>query len=84
MKNPLYAKLYPIPVFPRLSRFLLNNLRWRGSVLRTLPPTFIGAESIQNDYIMYTDASFGNGKGGIADVLIDSLRMAPSVFLRAD
>ena len=44
----------------------------------------VGAEEIQNDYITYTGATFGNGDGVVAAVLIDSLRKAPPGVLRAD
>ena len=72
------------PSPPRLPRFPLNNLRRRVPVLRTLPPSIAGAESIQNDYITYTEASFENGNGGIAAVLIDSIRKTPTGVSRAD
>ena len=69
MVNPLYSKLYAIPYYPILSKPRLEVLKWRVSILTTIPPRAVWSRPGLNDYIVHTDASFDNPHGGMASAV---------------
>lgn len=71
MINPLYAKLYTIPYFPKLPKQIIEVLKLWVSISTTMPPLAIWRRPGLNDNIIYTDAAFDQTRGGLAAVVCD-------------
>ena len=71
MTNPTYSKLYSIPYFLKLTRFMGEILKCGVSISTTMPRMEICWRPGDNAYIIHTDAACGNNRDRTAAVICD-------------